>query len=781
VAALPAARTALADDVERWVGETEVWSAARTEGTGEAGSAPAPIHLLALSPGLGKTTTAAAAVAATSTPVLVTVPQVVAAQGWTKRTARPGRSVVRHLPRTRPSPSDAAATGIDHRDAPGTCRLMGAVETVGGANHVPAATLCAMCPHGLRAQLLATAAGSEREEAVLAKIDVFHHLHPLAPSPLERHTPSCGYIEALRRESEADVVVATDAAFSQTMLARQVAGEPAEARALVVDEAPTLWRGGYVTATPVSEWMTQLAATKLGVERAIERAADADEHASLVKVHDALTQAAPLLGALHAQLVSGRPDPEQVSEIAIGLAAAGRRATGATPGSARWEAVHLQWLRVGDETSAPAVQALLRAAVDLGWAVEHDTLRCMEAVYDEGGLGSREAAVRFSVPTQIGAELVSCSHPTLIADATPSRALRSVIEAQGGTIRRLYPPLPLLVTRDSSRGWGRGRRGRGAERRAEREAWEVVVRATKMAKRRGRRPAILTHLPWAQIIAERGWWPAELVGHWGADERAHDRWMGMDMVIAGVTTPSPEEAEAIYRAERALALAAGAPEDDWPRWKGERVMRGRRMVPTELAIAEWDADRLAGQLAQAIGRVRSLDHPGAEVLLLGPDIDLSGYGITVQAADQGGGGAKERRQVAHLGRLVRMAEVAADIHEAGKRITRAALRSAGVAARNDLYGELREGIDQYGSARALVIRLRDDLAEAQAASGYKVEVATSEPDASGRCRVLVRAVIDEEWLVHTRRVVGLGYRPAPKRTRISVHPVSTACACAQGP
>ena len=173
--------------------------------------------------------------------------------------------------------------------------------------------------------------------------------------------------------------------------------------------------------------------------------------------------------------------------------------------------------------------------------------------------------------------------------------------------------------------------------------------------------------PWAELIVSRGWWQKRDVGWWGADDRAHDRWMGRDMLIAGVPSLSPEAAEDLYRADRALALAAGAPGEDWPDWTPERVERDGRMVSASPAIQAWDDDRVAGHVAQGIGRCRPLDHPACEILLLGPRISLEDHGITVVELDSGGvSGTTERRQLARLGRLLRLAEAAVRLEDRGQ-------------------------------------------------------------------------------------------------------------------
>lgn len=758
--------------------------AATLSADGSLRRAPAPPPrpaLLALSPGVGKTTTLAAAVAGSTTPVLVLTPLSAEAGTWRGRLQPADRAVALHQPRRRATDGDVEQTTT--RSAPaGVCWRMTDVQTAGAANHVPSAAVCRACPHGLRSQWLGVERGSEAEVGVIGRIDAAMAAHPDMPDPLDPKVPTCGYLPAVKLAAQGDVLVATAAAFTPTMLTFTGPGTPGtvkrEDRALIVDEAPPLMRHACIDAQAAGRWLTALCLAQITLRREREQE-DTDE---LGAIAQALGDVHPHLSHLHAMLADGQINRSEVEEIAAALQAAAKAApTGSSISAARWETVKVRWTKSTGREAASAVEAVLRAAIDLGWAAQHGALRLVPATVATDGTAS-PARIELSAPTQLGEELVAISTPTIIADATAGRALRAVVEAQGGTIHNVRPALPVSVQRDSTRGWGRGRGGRGAQRRIEREAWELVVRARKMERTTKTRPVILAHKPWAELIVSRGWWPKRDVGWWGADDRAHDRWAGRDMLIAGVPSLSPEAAEDLYRADRALALAAGAPGEDWPDWTPERVERDGRTVSASPAIQAWDDDRVAGHLAQGVGRCRPLDHPACKIVLLGPCISLEDHGITVVEADpEGGSGATERRQVARLGRLLRLAEAALRLEGRGQKVTRAALRAEGAGGRSDLYSELRAGMGQAGSARNLAARLRAELAEARAASGWKVETTRSEPDAAGLTRVLVRAVPDEHWLAANTRHVVRPLRRPPDRGPIPVRSPTRSSCTAQGP
>ena len=787
---MAALRAELAELVDAFMAGATEWNRRRAEGAtvaanGSIRRAPAPSSrptLLALSPGVGKTSALAAAVGSSATPCLVLTPLSQAASAWKGRLRAEGRGVALHQPRRADTEADRERTTA-HSAPAGVCWRMVDVDAAGASNHVPSASVCRVCPHGLRSQWLGVEPGSDAAVAVIERIEAARTAHPDMPDPLDPNLSTCGYLPAVKLAAQADILVATAAAFTPTMLAFTGRRSPGmmverEDRALIVDEAPSLMRHLCIDSQAAGLWLTALSLAQLAVQREREQA----DHDDLAVIAQALADAHPHLNHLHAMLADGHLDRGKVEEIAAALQGAARTApTGSSISAGRWETVKVRWTKNTGSDAESAVEAVLRAAVDLGWAAQHGALRLVPASLTADGTAC-PARIELAAPTQIGEALIALSAPTVIADATASRTLRAIIQAQDGTIHDIRPPLPVTVRRDSSRGWGRGRGGRGADRRTEREAWELVVRARKMERSRQTRPVILTHKPWAELIVSRGWWPKQDVGWWGADERAHDRWMGRDMLIAGVPTLSPEAAENLYRADRALSLAAGAPAEDWPDWTPERVEHDGRMVSASEAIRAWDDDRVAGYLAQAVGRVRPLDHPGCEVLLLGPRINLEDHGVTVEELEsEPGGGAADRRQVARLGRLLRLAEAAVKLESQGLTVTRAALRAEGVGGRSDLYSRLRAELAQAGSARSLAGRLRAELAAASAASGWKVETTRSKPDADGATRVLIRAVLDEQWLAaNTRRVIR-HIRPPSECRSIPDRAATPTCCKPQGP
>lgn len=785
---LEALRGELAGIVARVVEDATKHNASRVEaattssdGTRRRGvvGTPPPT-LLALPPGLGKTTTLQRALEDPDTPpALVLTPLGAEARSWAA--ALGGRATM-HLPRRDPAEIDIDAT-TSRSARGGVCWLMDEVVGAGAANHAPSAAICRRCPHGLRSQWLAVTPGSDQEAALMARIEAAVASSPSMPHPLDPTTKPCGYLPALRHAASSDVLIASATAFTSTMLDRRSAsiwpGEKPlpEDRMLVVDEAPALTRSLVIDARDASTWLAALSLAQMSLQREREHG-DSEELAGTAAVLDDVRLA---LQELHELLVAGELPRDKVEAIALALAKGAKRAPASSSIHAgRWEAVVLRW-STRDNQAHSTLDAALRGAADLGWAATYGALRLVPASISVDASPSA-ARIECSAPTQIGAELAEVKNPTIIADATPSRVLRAMIGAQGGAVIDLHPPLQVTVWRDSTRSWARGRAKRA--RRLEQEAWEIVCRAHKLSARRGgRRPVILTHKPLARLIEHKGWWPPEDVGWWGADDKAHNRWVARDMVIAGVPMLSPGAAENLYRADRAMAIFAGAPEAQWPKWNGERVRLDGRTLYADLQIREWEEERLGAHLAQAIGRCRPLEHPQCEVLLLGPVVPLAQFGITVCELEPASvvGGAAERRHVEHLGRLLRLAEGALHLETSGEKITRAALRARGAGGRSSLYSELRAGIGHYGSARELVARLRGELDEAKAASGYTLQITTSRPDRHGRSRVLVQAVVDEAWLeANTRRVLRVIRRCDETRAIACHQPAAVSCV-AQGP
>jgi hypothetical protein len=741
---------------------------AHVDAKGKVRRGPAPPTrqlLMALAPGIGKTTALATALAPAPIPAVALTPLTTSSADWQRRLEEGGRAHAGHAPRHTPTKREIKATTPTTAPA-GVCWRMRNVETAGAANHVPSWSICHGCPEGLRAGWY-EAKGDNASAEAHARIEMAVAAHPLMPHPLDPDTLPCGYTPAQRREAGESVVVATAAAFTPSMLTRPT---PLDRRrradaVLIIDEPADLIRRIAITARAVSDQMEALGLARIVVARDRER----EDSARLARCAQVLDEIHPHLSRLHRMLVDDRLERSVVEEIGAALGPAARAApTGTSISAGLWETVRVRWERGTGGGVESTVQAVLRFALDLAWAAQFGAMRLVPASAAADGTAT-PARIEISAPTSLGQVVIAGSAPTIIADATPSRSLRAIVAAHGDTVVTLRPPLPVRVTRDSSRTRGRGRGGRDDGRRIEREAWAVVVAAEKMRLRRGVRPIIITHRPWAKLIIKNKWWPADTTGWWGADERAHDRWARRDLVIAGTPTLPPDAAERAYLAERGMALDAGAPPADWPDWTPDRVESDGRMVPALPAISEWDEDRVGNALTQAIGRCRPLDHPGCEVLLLGPRIDLIEYGITVvELATASAGDASERSEVAHLARLRDWAEAGERLEDRGEEITRDALRAEGASGGNRVYTELRPMLAAAGTARALATRLRAELDAARAASGLRVEVARSRPDASGRTRTLVRVVPDEAWLTaNTRQVVRLLERP-PAR----IEPVS---------
>jgi len=731
------------DQVDKWNNTRAAGATTTKSGTVRRGDAgPPSITLIATAPGTGKTVALADALGANPIPTLVVTPTKAEAVTWTKRlTQAPIRVPVKlHSPRRPPKDSDRLASLPAYTPA-GVCYRFTDVELAGMANHVPATTVCRTCPYGLSHQLMAAAPGSVQQEKLHQRVSEFTAANPTAPNPWA--VPPCGYLAAQEVEKHTPILVETASAYTASQQSiRMHTGQMLD-RGLVVDEAPAITHTMTVTATVAGEWVQ---ACSLAISSLAQATAAAQAEAGeLAKALAALQNVLPALKELRTMLATNELDIDDVRRIARAMGEAVHAAPGSSTGAGRWETVRIRWAKTATGESQSTVVAILRGANDFAWAAEHGAVRLAAAHQNANGTMT-PAHIVFSYPTQIGRELIAISKPTVIADATPTAALRAIVTAQGGTIHNLRPALPVTVRRDSSRSWGRGKKSN--EARWERDAWAVVVVAQRLQAETGRRPVILTHKPWAEVIVKRGWWPQSDVGWWGGDHQAHNRWAGRDMVIAGATTVRPETAEDLYRADRATVGAAAGTITAWPEWTPGRRSDGRRNVSESPGIQAWDDDRIAGDLAQAIGRVRSLDHPGCTVLLLGPQVPLADYGITVEelSTDDATMTTAQRHRVEHLARLHRVARAAARIAKRGGRITRAAVRAEGAGGRHDLYDEYQTRLRQAdGTATELADEIKGELDELRAMSGFKVVVETVQ-DKRGRSRTLIRAVPDEGWL-----------------------------------
>ena len=792
---LDALRGRLGQVIAGWVAEAKAFQQERqTKGYTDfrdrhhRGDVPRPAPLLlAGQPGLGKSTMVAAAVVAAQLTSASITGSNDAVEGTQKLFRDAGGWVDPHSPRRALTEAELEA-GEPSKTRGGACGQKGAVDTLSRDRHSAAGSACPTCPSDLLRRYLE--AKTPEEKAVLGeRMDAWAKAHPNAADPYTVFP--CGYYSALEKLQRRTHIVMNAQAWGPAHYDQDVTFGEVD-RAVHWDECPDMLAEGKIRATHATHWAAALdahlawlderhtadAATVEREDRMSATAKRTDDWLSQVKdARERLAEAEFLepamphiLGAQH-ELCQAHPDRAKLAAHFEALAAIAKKArTKTSAAAATWEPANLAWVGGNAE-----VDAALRAILDLEFALKHGSWMVTDAVTDKHGKLVRPSEIRFASPTQMGTELVKGKRPLLGTDGTPRLAMRAAIEALGGHIESLWLPVDdetLRVVRHA--GWQATRGKTKSLQRKLAAAWRIAQIARDQFKETGRRPAILTQKPWALLIVERGWWPEELVGWWEADDVAHNKWKGRDIIIAGLPLTAPDDTAMHYLMDRAFALWAGAPAADWPEWNGKWI---KGEGPADPQIRAWYLDWLAGRLVQAIGRTRYLDYPGRTVTLLGRAVDLSAYGITVHEVDEPASGDVTAADSDALRNAARLADTVdawcAVVADGAKPTKRAVVKRGGVER---LWSTVRDRVKAGEDPRAIAEAAHAELASLRASTGCKVTVERI-TTRTGATRRVWRITVHEVARAANVTRVEFGRRAPAKRQRAG----KPARALARGP
>lgn len=729
-------RAALASDLDAL---TTRWSAEPTKAD--------LLTLLAVTTGVGKTHALMDLVARDRREWLVICPTTLGVVEWAEglalRGALPGEYKI-HRPRSYASSAGKAL-----------CAHLESAEAVGAQNHPPSQSLCRDCPHGYHAVWELAGGNPELSAEIHARMEKWHRDHPDLPHPLD--VAPCGYLLELADVRQARVLITTAAAFSESML-YSGAGADRTPRAVIIDEIPNLMADALViSAVVVDKWVlgaeAGLNALPARIERA-ERDGDDKRLKALAAASRALPDAIRALKELRDCFGAEALDLRRVGELAAVLGQVAKEAkTGSSTAAALWESVDVAWENGEDSEPKSSVDAALRAAKALAFACKRGSITAEPGYADQAGVwhGPR---LHFSAPTALGEWLSagpSPTHPVILADATPLRSNRAAVASLGGSTREYHPPIS-GPTRDSSKSWARGLH---IEADAPGRAQELARRAKLWG---APDPVVVGHGPDVEQLVALGLGKQEDTGWWGgAMTRGHNHWSGRPMLIVSAPFLAPAAAEMAYLSDRALALAAGASEEEWPAWDGERILTPGRSVYALEAIQRWDDDRMGCEITQVIGRVRPLEHPGTPVHLLGPRIDLSPWGISVDELDEDLADKEQRRKIGRAELLVRGAEACARLERRGEKVTKITARAEGLRGRHDIYTELNDLRKSLPSWKEVEAYCRAELQRAKAETGFLAVVKTVTTKRGPRTVVVV--VVDKDWLLAQRGRVVCEIRP----------------------
>lgn len=531
----------------------------------------------------------------------------------------------------------------DLQDHPAHCQQIGLASELSQQRRLIQPILCQRCPHGLSTMLIrAQSEPQENQE----KVRELHRKADMRGVDLEATTP-CSWLDHQQQAIGTRIVIAAHPSYGPT-LARWRSGEHAEPRLVVVDEAAVLAQDFAVQANHVSEWLVRLddirregslqMSTLLDALTAVDDQEDGpgareslqDEIDTVEQERQALAVGEQFLIALAAWMggsiatVGKLPNAELRPTNAV--IAAAQAVAGVNPtqdSAAPWERAVVLPFR-GEEKVVP-----MRAAHDLAWAIAHDS------AYAKNG------TVHATAPTVLGVTIVTKQAHVLLLDATLPTSTRAAVTALGGRVVEIAAEQNVRIVQFAERAHLRNwdRHADGEERKAL-ELKRLRLARDILQAEAGEVPGTITHKPLAELLGEEGL-PS---GYWGRDEVGTDAYNGLNLLIFGDPMLSPAALRANYEADRALALAAGAPSMDWPHWsEGERVqplvqvtpdtvMQGRVRMPTNPALLAWALDYYTSRFHQAVGRVRGARASQTRVVHVyaGLPVDWRRLGVPVE-------------------------------------------------------------------------------------------------------------------------------------------------------
>ena len=240
---------------------------------------------------------------------------------------------------------------------------------------------------------------------------------------------------------------------------------------------------------------------------------------------------------------------------------------------AAWE--RLEFSKNGKLSAAP-----LRAA----WAIRQ-TLEFTDGHIKDGKI--HVSGVR-PIIDQIG------KRPIAFFDATPDPVIVDAVLANSGHIVDVIATQHVKIIRRPSRFWGQ----KAFSEDAKPEHRDRAVREYKALRKIHPHSVFLVNMSIQAILDPDG--KDKLLGHWGADHRAHDAWAGRDIVIVGSFFPPMPAWRGLYQASRVAALTAGADPWDWPEWpddlqmehgawvnEGGTEVQSRLPLPCDTGIRSW--------------------------------------------------------------------------------------------------------------------------------------------------------------------------------------------------
>lgn len=529
----------------------------------------------------------------------------------------------------------------DLQDHPAHCQQVGLASELSQQRRLIQPILCQRCPHGL-STMLSRAQSSADEDPL--KVLALHRKADMQGIDLKATEP-CSWLDHQQQAIETRIVIAAHPSYGPT-LARWRSGEHAEPRLVVVDEAAVLAQDFTVQASNVSEWRMRLddirregalqMSTLLEALGALDEQEDGlgareslqDEIETLEHERQALAIGERFLTALAAWMAESIATAGKLHDAELrptdDVIVAAQAVAGVSPtqdSAAPWErAVALPFK--GENKIVP-----MRAAHDLAWSIAHDS------AYAKNG------TVHATAPTVLGVTLATKQGHMLLLDATLPSSTRSAVTALGGRVVEIAAAQNVRIIQFAERAHLRNwdNHADGEERKAL-ELRRLCLALEILHAEAGETPGIITHKPLAEVLEKQGL-PC---GYWWRDEVGTDDFNGRHLLILGDPMLSPAALRANYEADRALALAAGAPSMEWPHWDdGERVqpqvqvthdtvMLSKIRLPANPILRDWALDHYTSRFHQAVGRVRGARAPQTRIVHVYAGFPVDWRGLDVQ-------------------------------------------------------------------------------------------------------------------------------------------------------
>ena len=470
----------------------------------------------------------------------------------------------------------------------------------------------------------------------------------------------CEYMPALRASVYSRVVVAAHGAGAEDSLLYSHCPDPAGDvnamidRRIACDESPAVNVETKIQATHITEWRSGvvragalLNAEEVRIKGEIQLAERFDQDtgnaqgrlAAIEKARAWVHGIAPELDGL-ALALAAAPAERGLHPI-TGLKAFTKFATKIPRGARHLDATLIESV---DLRHAQAPVIPLKAIETLGVALTTGT-----AFFEQGAVVCMNTGSFWKQIIKRGG---------LLLDATPSVRQVAEVEAVGGTVvtvRAAQENLHIIQIGPRLHGRG-GLRNGGAEREA------------AAFKRLGAESAAITHKPVRDLIDDPN------VRHWGV-HRAFNDWKDqVRLVLYGLPLLSPRDQRLQYLADRAALAAVGV---EWADWDGSAEagqvveidgwrVRSAARLPSVPDARAWLLDRLAADVAQAIGRLRAVRRTEPVTVEIYGLLPLVGHGIKIDEF-------RHERQGRAADNLKTRTAVAAGVINMGEHLTRAKL------------------------------------------------------------------------------------------------------------